>query len=71
MSYNIIDLVVNGNNVYCHKDCNYDFKPLNTLCKSLIPINGNIPSPNYVNQNISKHLKKGINISTHKIILKL
>ncbi|PKC69920.1 hypothetical protein RhiirA1_116066 [Rhizophagus irregularis] len=45
MSYNLLDLIVDGDNVYCRqhrletcKDCDYDFKPLNTLHKSLIPI---------------------------------
>jgi len=65
MSYNALDLVVDGDNVYCRqhrletcKDCDYEFKPLNTLHKSLIPVNGNIPPPNYFNQNLSKQVTK-------------
>ncbi|RIA92545.1 hypothetical protein C1645_62473 [Glomus cerebriforme] len=65
MSYRVLDLVADGDNVYCRqhhletcKDCDYDFKPLNTLHKSLIPINGNIPPPNYFNQNLSIQITK-------------
>ncbi|GES91336.1 translocation protein SEC72 [Rhizophagus clarus] len=65
MSYNVLDLIVDGENVYCRqhrletcKDCDYDFKPLNTLHKSLIPIKGNIPppTPNFINHNLSKQI---------------
>src|SRR5690242_18298992 len=65
MSYNVLDLVVDEENVYCRqhhletcKVCNYDFKPLNTLHQSLIPIKGNIPPPHYINHNLSERINK-------------
>lgn len=65
MSYKVLDLLVDGDNVYCRqhhletcKNCNYDFEPLNALYKSLVPINGNIPPPNYVSQNLSNQVAK-------------
>ncbi|CAG8446959.1 33_t:CDS:1 [Funneliformis caledonium] len=65
MSHNILNLVVDGDNVYCRqhhletcKDCKYDFKQLNTLHKNLRSINGEIPPPNHINQNLSKQIVK-------------
>src|SRR6266498_2679389 len=65
MSYNVLDLVVDGDNVHCRqhrletcKDCDYDFKPLNALHKSLITVKGNIPPPNHINPNLSRQITK-------------
>ncbi|KAG9304739.1 hypothetical protein G9A89_003913 [Geosiphon pyriformis] len=60
-----IPLVANGDQVNCRAHnletcaaCDLDFAPLNQLCKNLKPINGQVPPPNIVTQNLSLQITR-------------
>ncbi|CAG8500691.1 3055_t:CDS:1 [Acaulospora colombiana] len=58
-----IDLMIKGDIICCRphqlevcSECDLDFNSLNSLHKSLLQINGNIPPPNAVNERLSRQI---------------